>query len=264
MKKVSFLLILLFFINIKSSFAMFSIDKTYLLLDDQSRNIDIMVFNSSNVSHDYSLSLIHYQQNTDGSYTLITNNTENIKFADPYLLFTPIKFTIPAKSSQMVRIQRLPMPEARDGEYTSYLLIKEAPNPLDTARISVNSKSHVQLSLIPIFNISVPLIVRKGDLASNVSIQQAVINNDRSNNKQLELTLARSGTKSIHSNIVVYLGNKVVGQLNGINIFLSADTRKITVALDNKFFSANKKNILNIQILDANTKEVLATQQLTL
>lgn len=223
-----FIYILTFYILLApgKTWAIFSLDKILLQLDDVHKSNSITIYNIGNQTTSYKISLEHYKILKDQRYKLITK-PEGFNFADKFILYTPLKVTIEANSYQTIRIQRRSMVSASDGEYISYLAIKE--EPVKYKRKKTNSFG---ITLIPVYKATLPIILTKGKLSSTYYIKDIKVNKNPNNNIGLSTTLAINGNKTIIGSLRVLYKNKVLAIRNNVKLFSYTKETTVNILID--------------------------------
>lgn len=198
---------------------------------------DLSISNIGSDTAVYAISFIRYRMNENGSFTELDRNDPSIQFADDMLRIFPRRVTLPPNESQTIRLQyRRPNP-APVGEMRSHLYFRAEKEvtplgvndpELDTTKMSVR--------ITPIFGISIPVIVRNGELSLQMAIsdvQTQVLNDSVA---QLTLSLNRSGSKSAYGNIRVQYqpvgGRPIeVGVANGVGVYTELSRRIFSMRL---------------------------------
>ncbi|MFT6332483.1 MAG: hypothetical protein ACJAW3_000821, partial [Lentimonas sp.] len=129
--------------------------------------------------------------------------------------------------------------------YRSHILFREEPaadfaqaNNIEAAASTTNNK--ISIVLKPLFGISIPVIINKGEVSAKASISNIEINNNRKDPSKKVLTayLNRVGNKSLYGNISVKFrknGSKneqEIGILNAVSVFWPYDKRQIKINLN--------------------------------
>jgi hypothetical protein len=231
--KQFFIFIVFLLVYINTLFANISLDKTYVLFENNTRNADIRVFNRGAETKQYTISFVHYKQDQNGKYTDLDKETSILKFADNLLIYTPRTFTIEPGKTQLIRIQRKSLADIDDGEYFAHMLIKEVPDTKKTEeeeKVSMMKlqKGQLGIDIKPLFGMSFPIIVRKGNLEVESKILSAK-RLEKDGKYFLSVSISRVGNKSIRGDLMVKYKNEVIGDTKGLNIFLGNEKRVVDV-----------------------------------
>ena len=135
--------------------------------------------------------------------------------------YAPRRITLPPDQPQSVRISARPGPELADGEYRVHMKFAGVPAPLTPEEAaSQKTGSGLTIKLIPIYGITIPVIVRKGQLAALATIANPRVVTTREGSF-LDLDMARSGTRSVYGEIIVRpkAGGDPLFQVRGIAVY---------------------------------------------
>lgn len=176
-RKKIFLLFFLFLISIHaSSQGDLLITPQRVVLEGNKQIEEIMVANIGLDTAFYSISLIEYQMDEDGNLHEITEPIPGLKFASPFLRYFPRSIELAPNESQVVRIQVRRRPDLEEGEYRSHLYFRAVPKqePQGKEPLSTDTTT-IGIRLIPIYGISIPVIVRIGNLSVSCTISDLAL-----------------------------------------------------------------------------------------
>jgi len=237
-QKKIFLLFFLFTISIHaSSQGDLMITPHRVVLEGNKQIEEIVVANIGQDTAFYSISLIEYRMTDDGSLKEITEPVPGQKFASPILRYFPRSIELAPNESQVVRIQVRRRPGLEEGEYRSHLYFraipKEEPQGQET---TATDTTGIGIRLIPIYGISIPVIVRIGNLSASCIIDELAIEHKEEEAPVLKLVLNRQGTKSVYGDLTVdYVpptGERInVGKVRGIAVYTPNTVRRFSMPL---------------------------------
>jgi len=117
--------------------------------------------------------------------------------------YAPRRITLPPNQPQSVRISARPPAELPDGEYRVHMTFRAIPDARSVeSRSGAEADGGLSIRLTPIYGVSIPVIVRKGQLASGATLANPAL--VRSNGSQmLKLDIARTGQRSVYGEIRV-------------------------------------------------------------
>ena len=212
--------------------AKISVAPQYVLFDKGTPKVQtVSVINNSEKEKTYNVKLLHYKQMPDGTYKQVETEEENNKFADNLLFFGPRRFTLAPNVAQSIKIQRKPKADLEAGEYKSHLLFQEAEEENVATTDNAPKEKGLSFTITALYGVSIPVVVRNGDLQSNVILKN--LKHEKNYEKDLLLLdIVREGNKSLRGDVVVKYKNKEIGILKGINIFLSIDKRSVSIPLN--------------------------------
>lgn len=199
--------------------------------------------NLSNIGQDtavYLISFIHYQMQQDGSFKQLDHVDSLTNRADKYLRIFPRKVVLPPGESQTIRMQFRKPAGMANGEYRSHLYFRAekevAALGMSTAQTDTTKLS---VSITPVFGISIPVIIRNGNLEYKMSLSDVkltVVNDTVSN---ISFSINRKGDRSSYGSIRVEFvpaSGKAfdVGLANGVGVYTDLESRRFTILIRNK------------------------------
>ena len=194
---------------------------------------ELALVNRSEKPHTYALSFVQCRMSETGEIKEIDATTPpdpQEHFADTLVRFTPRRVILEPRQVQMVRMMLRKPADLAEGEYRSHLsfrLIPSAENAVKPDSIS----SGIQIKLIPIYGVTIPVIVRHGSLKATARLSGL-----RFDTKGLHLTIEREGNRSTYGDLVVQWKGKAgkavtVGAINGIAVYTPNSKRTVSLAL---------------------------------
>jgi len=187
----------------------------------------------------YTVSFVQYRMTEDGSFVQIEVPDEGQLFADKYLRFFPRTVTLPPNGSQVIRMQFRKMPDMQNGEYRSHVYFRAVPDEKLLGDDQANADTtSIGIKLVPIFGISIPVIIRNGDLQVKVDLTSLSLDLKSDTVPNLTITFERSGDKSVYGDLSVMWtpsqGEPVeVGVVRGIAVYTPNKLRKFKMQLRN-------------------------------
>ena len=208
-----------------------------VVLEGNKQIEEIVVANVGQDTAYYNISLIEYRMLEDGQMEQITEPLPEEKFASPFLRYFPRSIELAPNESQVVRIQVRRRPDLEEGEYRSHLYFRAVPKqePQGKEPLSTDTTT-IGIRLIPIYGISIPVIVRIGNLSVSCTISDLALEQKEGVAPVLKLVLNRQGTKSVYGDITVdYVspaGERVnVGKVRGVAVYTPNTIRRFSLPL---------------------------------
>ena len=199
---------------------------------------EITLANTGQDSAFYSISFLQYHMTEDGSFEEITEPRPGQKFADPMLRYFPRSVELAPGESQVVRMQLRRLPNTKEGEYRSHVYFRAVPDekPLGQEDAQTDTTA-IGIRLTPIFGISIPAIVRIGDLSATLSISDMKLEKTEENRLVLHTALNRDGNKSVYGDLTadyVVPGEEPVnvGLVRGIAVYTPNELRRFSMPLN--------------------------------
>ena len=171
-------------------------------------------------------------------FTTITEPDSGQQFASPYLRFFPRNVVLGPNESQLLKVQLTKTNLLTTGEYRSHVYFRAVreEKPLGEIEARVDSNS-ISVSLIPVFGITIPIIIRVGELTETTTLSDLSFEiNDTV--PSMQMMFNRIGNKSVYGDVRVehHALNGVVtkvGQANGVAVYTPNEKRKFIMPLQN-------------------------------
>ena len=185
--------------------------------------------NLANIGKDtakYVVSILEIRMTDEGLFQEITVPDSGQRFAEKYLRFFPRMVTLGPSESQVVKIQLIKTNEMVPGEYRSHVYFRAIPNmkPLGEAPEPVKDSTTIAVKLIPVFGITIPVIIQKGESNAAVSLSHLSLEMVNDTTPKLNLTFKRTGNMSVFGDVTVnYISpdgkSSVVGIIKGLAVY---------------------------------------------
>ncbi len=194
----------------------------------------------------YMISLVEYKMKEDGGFEEITQKEAGQFSAVPYIRFFPRTVTLAPNEAQVIRMQLNKKPgQMASGEYRSHLYVRAVPKAIPLGEKETNESSTIGVKLVPVFGVSIPVIIRVGESRTAASITGLSITTTKDPNN-LNLMLNRSGNMSIYGDIYVkHISptgkSTVVAVVKGLAVYAPNTIRYVTLPL-NKTLDVNYHN----------------------
>ncbi len=187
----------------------------------------------------YTVSFVQYRMTKEGAFEQIEVPDSGQLFADKFLRFFPRTVTLPPNGSQVIRMQYRKNSDMQEAEYRSHVYFRAIPEekPLGEDEKPKDSTA-IGVKLTPIFGISIPVIVRNGDLDLKVGLTNLSLDTKSDTVPNLSVTFERSGTKSVYGDLTATWepaqGDAVeVGVVRGIAVYTPNTLRNFKMQLRN-------------------------------
>ncbi|MDQ6757244.1 MAG: fimbria/pilus periplasmic chaperone [Bacteroidota bacterium] len=210
-----------------------------VVFDGLKRSEELNLANTGNDSATYIISFIQIRMKNDGSVETITEPDSAQNFADKYLRIFPRRVTLAPNEAQTVKVQATKTNELEPGEYRSHLYFRAVPNEKPLGEKEQTKDSSISVKLIPIFGISLPVIVRQGESTAKLHLSNVLFNIENDSTPLLKLTFNRIGNMSVYGDVTVnYISpnGKItkVGSVKGLAVYTPNTIRDFHLVLDKK------------------------------
>ncbi|MCB9014284.1 MAG: molecular chaperone [Lentimicrobiaceae bacterium] len=185
----------------------------------------------------YNVSFVQYRMNENGSFEQIEVPDSGQYFADKYLRFFPRSVTLAPNEAQVVRMQFRKLPDMKNGEYRSHVYFRAVPKETALGEEQLADSTAIGIRLIPIFGITIPVIIRVGELNLNVDLTDISLDTKSDTIPQLAVTFTRNGDKSVYGDLTVnWVSNTggdpiEVGVVRGIAVYTPNKIRRFNMQL---------------------------------
>lgn len=218
-----------------------SVAPTRVVFEGRTRSAQIALINQGKAAQTYRISFTQMRMTEDGRFEEIDPQESSPAFADRLIRYAPRQVTLEPGIAQTVRLLLRKPADLAPGEYRSHLLLRAVP-PEDTGT-NIESleldEGAVGVQLIPIFGISIPVIVRHGDLSADVAVTDLAFQaaTEADENPTVSFRLERSGERSVYGDVTVTLtpenggSETVVQQVKGLAVYTPNPSRTVRLAL---------------------------------
>jgi len=220
----------------------------------------------------YNVSIIQYRMNDDGSFVEITEPDPGQNFADKNIRFFPRSVTLAPNEAQVVKMQLTKTNTLTPGEYRSHVYFRAVPMEKALGEEEARKDSAgISVQLIPIFGITIPVIIRVGESTTKVTLTDLAVEMANDTLPRLRMTFNRTGNMSVYGDISVKYTSaegKVteVGIVKGIAVYTPNTLRRFQLDLKRLPEINYRKGSLTVEYTtqsDAKS-EKLAKAELTL
>jgi hypothetical protein len=186
----------------------------------------------------YSISFLQYDMKEDGSFVTIEKPDSGQMFADPYLRIFPRKVTLAPGEPQVIMLQCRRKTDMPAGEYRSHLYFRSEKNTMPLGEKSSRDTTHLSVQLIPVFGLSIPVIIRSGSVNVISDLKDLKLETPKETAQTLKLTINRTGNISVYGDILVEFipvqGKSFqIGAIKGIGVYTNIPKRNVLVKLNN-------------------------------
>ena len=200
---------------------------------DGSRGTEVVLNNIGSEPATYRISLEIKRMTAEGGLDEIAeeNVTPAERAALDMIVFSPRRVTLPPNQPQVVRVG-VRMPEGLPaGEYRAHMLFRSVPDaaPAGTPEAKP-AATGVSIALTPIYGITIPVIVRVGDLGAEASIGEAWVS-EGADGPAFNFGLSRTGSRSVYGDIEVTRPGVAEPLLvaRGIAVYPEIDARNVSL-----------------------------------
>ncbi len=205
---------------------------TRIILDGR-KAAEIVLNNIGDEPATYRISVELRRMSADGRLEDVAAPNAEEKAAADMIVYAPRRVTLAPHQPQSIRIAARPPQGLADGEYRVHLLFRAIPPPKPVVQASAEPAKGLHLQLIPIYGVTIPVIVRLGNLQVSAAI--ANVHLERKGGKpEIALDLARSGSRSTFGDVRGYKAGvkDPIALQKAVAIYTELTSRHVEIALD--------------------------------
>ena len=209
---------------------------TRLVLDGR-RGAEIILNNIGDEPATYRISIEFRRMDENGGLAEVAQPTAADQAAADMLIYAPRRVTLAPHEPQAIRIAARAPQGLADGEYRVHLLFRAIPpaTPVVQAAAAQPEKG-LRFELIPVYGVTIPVIVRLGNLQATAGI--ANVHLDRSSgNPFVSLDLSRNGQRSTFGEVrVMKPGVKdPVALQKAVAVYTEISARHLSIPVSSSF-----------------------------
>lgn len=206
---------------------------TRVVLSPAQRSAELVIVNKGTETAAFRIAIENRRMREDGSLEDAAEALPGENFADDKLRYSPRQLVLEPGARQVVRVMASAPGDLAPGEYRSHLRLMSAPVSAGRTQLAgeASTDNSLSIALVAIRSLTIPVILRNGNLDASVTMQSAAMAAD--NPGQLMIRLARTGTRSTYGDIrFTVAGEKEPAWLvRGVAIYTPNPARDVIVPL---------------------------------
>lgn len=210
---------------------------TRVVLDGR-KGAEIILNNIGDEPATYRVSIEFLRMTEDGGLIDVADPTDSDKKAQDMIVYAPRKVTLAPREPQAIRIAARAPQGVPDGEYRVHMLFRAIPDPASVVEAGNEAVKGVHFKLTPIYGVTIPVIVRLGNLEATAAIANVHLD-EKQGSDFVDLDLVRNGTRSVFGEVrVLKAGIKdPIAVEKGIAIYTDVGKRHVSIPLEAKYKS---------------------------
>lgn len=206
-----------------------------VVFEGRERVAEVTLVNKSDTPATYRVSFTNRRMNRDGSFEEITEAGEEDLFAEKFVRYAPRRVDLEPNAPQTLRLMLRKPAELAPGEYRSHLHMAAVPDDAGSASIEMAAEDNdsISIQLTPIYGVTIPIIVRHGELEAVAKIMSADYEKLEDGSRKLAFTFERTGTKSLYGDFSFHVAGEEgeIFSQRGIALYTPNTHRDMTVYL---------------------------------
>jgi hypothetical protein len=235
---------------------------TRVVLDGR-RGAEIILNNIGDEPATYRVSVEFLRMTEEGGLIDVpTPNEADVKAQD-MIVYAPRKVTLAPHEPQAIRIAARAPQGIADGEYRVHLLFRAIPDATPVAQSAGEPVKGVQFKLTPIYGVTIPVIVRLGNLQATAAIADVRIQ-QKQGSPFVDLDLVRSGSRSVYGEVRVLkpgLKDPIAIQ-KGVAVYTDVNKRHVSIPVQDKYknLASGAVTVQYIETFDEGSRLLAETQ----
>ena len=212
---------------------------TRVVLEGRTRSAYVMLVNKGTETTTFRISIVNRRMLDDGAFENASSPRPGERFATSLIRYAPRRVVLAPNAPQTIRILVRKPRDLAEGEYRSHLMFQAIPDISGLKSVErPNAGAPMSIRLIPIYGVTIPVIIRHGTLKLEVSITGAELRQAKgASTPTLNIRLGRSGDRSVHGDLQVELmassgAGRIVGIVRGISVYTPNRTRWVRVPIE--------------------------------
>jgi P pilus assembly chaperone PapD len=235
---------------------------TRLVLDGR-KGAEVILNNIGDEPATYRVSIEFRRMTEKGDLVTVTEPSDAEKKAEDMIVYAPRKVVLAPHEPQAIRIRAVPPQGLPDGEYRVHILFRAIPPATPAVQPTGEQPKGVQFKLVPIYGVTIPVIVRLGNLQATAGIADVHLENkatqtgkaiavtaraidpktglvlpqEAASDLAIGLDLVRQGTRSTYGEVrVLKPGVKEpIADMKGVAVYTEVGKRHVSVPILEKY-----------------------------
>lgn len=208
---------------------------TRLVLDGR-KGAEIILNNIGDEPATYRVSVEFRRMTEKGDLVDVTTPTDAEKKAEDMIVYAPRKVTLAPHEPQAIRIAARAPRDLPDGEYRVHMLFRAIPPSAPVVQAAAEKSKGVQFKLTPVYGVTIPVIVRLGNLQASAGIANVQLER-KDGASSVGLDVTRQGGRSTYGEVrVLKAGIKdPIAIQKGVAVYTEIKTRHVSVPIADNY-----------------------------
>jgi P pilus assembly chaperone PapD len=208
---------------------------TRIVLDGR-KGTEIILNNIGEEPATYRVSVEFRRMTEAGELVDVMTPTATDKSAEDMIVYSPRKVTLAPHEPQAIRIAARPPQGLPDGEYRVHMLFRAIPPATPVVQAEGEKPKGVQFKLTPVYGVTIPVIVRLGNLQATAGITDVRLEK-KDGPPVIGLDLSRAGTRSTYGEVrVLKAGAKdPIAIQKGVAVYTEVGKRHVSIPVQDNY-----------------------------
>ena len=212
---------------------------TRIVLDGR-KGAEVILNNIGEEPATYRISVEFRRMTAEGGLIDVDTPSAEDKVAEEMIVYAPRRVTLAPHQPQSIRVSARAPQGLPDGEYRVHLLFRAIPpsHPVTAAPTSEPPKG-LRFALIPVYGVTIPVIVRLGNLSAKAGIANVHLET-RDGKPAVALDLSRSGDRSTFGEVRVFKAGvrDPIAIQRAVAVYKEVATRSVSIPVDEAYKGA--------------------------
>ncbi len=221
---------------------------TRLVFEGRTRSAYITLVNRGTERATYRIALVQRRMLEDGQVEVADEAQPGELFATDLIRYAPRRVILEPNTPQTIRILVRKPRDLPAGEYRSHMRFLTIPDTSSEPPSDASSApgGGITVRIRPVFGVTIPVIVRHGDIDADIAITDAEFQPAGENDAGLaagpvlNVRLARSGERSVYGDLTVQLlgedgAKQTIGVVRGLAVYSPNHSRIVRIPIDPSF-----------------------------
>ena len=235
---------------------------TRIILDGR-KGAEIILNNIAEDPATYRVSVEFRRMTEAGELVDVTTPSASDKTAEDMIIYSPRKITLAPNEPQSIRIAARPPQGMPDGEYRVHMLFRAIPPATPVAQTDAEKPQGVQFKLTPVYGVTIPVIVRLGNLQATAGIADVKLEK-KGADTAVGLDLTRAGGRSTYGEVrVLKAGVKdPIAIQKGVAVYTEVGKRHVSVPVSDaaRALATGPVTVEYLETYDDGTHLIASTQ----
>lgn len=212
---------------------------TRLILDGR-KGAEVILNNIGEEPATYRISVEFRRMTADGGLVDVAEPSAEDKLAQDMIVYAPRRVTLAPHQPQSIRVSARAPQGLPDGEYRVHMLFRAIPPAhFVAAAQSTEPPKGLRFALIPVYGVTIPVIVRFGNLSAKAGIANVHLET-KDGKPTVALDLSRSGERSTFGEVRVLKSGvrDPIAIQRAVAVYKEVTTRSVSIPVDPAFKGA--------------------------